>query len=146
MSAKAGTTLTTAHLSHTTQQTLLSDDTASATSTWEQWGTEDVTIPNPGIAVEVSAVLSGGYREATNTDAAATCRLQISLDGGTTWSDGENAFVRVGTDVGVTTHALNGMAVSGTPTGDIVIRAQLWVNQTTTELKDGTITATMVPA
>lgn len=146
MAAKAGTTLTTAHLSHTTRETLLTDDTAATASTWEQWGTEEITFSDPGIAVEVSAVLIGGYSEASNADAAATCRVQISLDGGSTWTDGQRVFVRVGTSVGQTAHAGNTMSVSGTPSGDIKVRAQLFVNQTTTELRDGTITATMIPA
>lgn len=146
MAVKAGTTITTAHLSHSTKQAQLSDDVASSTNTWEQWGTEEIVFSDPGIDVEVSAVLIGRWVDGDQTNAAAACRLRISLDGGSNWTTGDGMFVRVGTDVGQTVHAANTMAVSGTPDGDIIVQAEFRVNQTSSEVQDGTITATMVPA
>lgn len=146
MSIKAGTTLTTAHLSHSTLQTNLTDDSASSSGSWERWGTEEITFSDPGIAIEVSAVLLGRLFDNTNGDVAGTCRLRISLDGGSSWTNGTAPFVRVGTSVGLACTVGNTLAVSGTPSGDIIVQAELRVNDTATEARDGTITATMIPA
>lgn len=146
MSIQAGQRITAAHLSHTTQQTQLTNDTVVSTSTWEQWATEEITITNPGVSVEVSAVLLGGVSNTVDGNTVATCRAQISIDGGTTWTDGNRAFTRCGTTVGETANIGNTLAVTGTPSGDIKVRAQIWATSTNTEHRDGTIVATMIPS
>lgn len=146
MSIKAGTTLTTAHLSHTTKHAQLSDEDPSTTSEWVQWGDEEIVIPDPGIDVEVTATLIGRLVDNDSDAAAAASRVKISLDGGDSWTEGDGFFIRVGTDVGVTCTTANTMSVSGTPDGDIIVRAEFHKKNAATSASDGTITATMIPA
>ncbi|GAA5119137.1 hypothetical protein [Haloechinothrix salitolerans] len=146
MTVKAGTTLTAAHLSHTTQGVQLTNDSAAATSTWEQWGTETITISDPGIAVEVSAGLTGRFRNVVDLNSGARSRVGISLDGGSSFTYGNAPWGEVGTDVPEFAIAAASHTVDGTPSGDIVIRAEFRVLSTDTDVRDGMIQATMIPA
>lgn len=105
--------------------TALTNDSAAVTATWEDWGTETLTIPDPGVPVSVSARVSGYLKNSTNADQGAV-RVSVSLDGGSTFIAG-NAPVAQPDTTGATQELpiAADVVVSGTPTGDIVVKAQL---------------------
>lgn len=115
---------------HDLDQKALTDDQAAALGTWEVWGVETIVFAAPGQAVKVAGWLTGSiiYNNATASRRIGYIRAQISLDGGATWASGvENRGELRGDDVrrdGLAAHVF----ASGTPTGNIVIRAQLQQN------------------
>lgn len=146
MTIKAGTTLTTAHLSHTTPGVRLSDDTLTDANTWEDWGEETITITDPGIAVEVTAAVIGRFRNTVDANTGCRARVGISLDGGSSFTYGPGPWSDVGTDIPKYAVAAGSHDESGTPSGDIVIKAQ-WLSQSTdSEVRNGHLRANMVPA
>lgn len=146
MSIKAGTTITTAHLSHTAPGVVLSAHTLTATGVWEQWGTETITIPNPGVAIEISAMSTGRWNNSTDATAVATPRVLISLDGGSTFTAGDPKWGSFGTSYGVWLPMAASHIAAGTPTGDIVIKAEVRGDSLNTSALNGLLTATMIPA
>lgn len=113
---------------------LLTDKTswAGAASTDEQWGTEETVVDDDDLPVltdvTVFAMVSG---KATNINETGFlgCRVQISVDGGSTWdgtsADLENEF-RFPSGTGANlrqmvqaSHEVNGATV----TGDVMARA-----------------------
>lgn len=107
--------------------TLLTDDSVAATSTWEQWGTEAATAANPGRAVAVIAHLTGHVTGENTGRVVHECRLQISLDGGTTWNTGrENRGETDRTNANIQNVDQSVVHVhSGTPSGQVQVRAQI---------------------
>lgn len=124
--------------------TTLTNDGPAVSATWEQWGTEEATVSDPGaVAVKVKADLTGYVDGQSQVDyALAQCRVQISIDGGSTWSDGVSSHTTVIKDTGsfsrqtVSSHHF----VSGTASGDIQARAQLRSSETTTDYNGGMLT------
>ncbi|WP_436792668.1 hypothetical protein [Actinospongicola halichondriae] len=105
-----------------TDSTTLSDTTPSNASA-VQWGTEEVTISNPGVDVTVQAWVSG-YIEDPGATAGGYVTINVSLDGGSTWTDSTPVFAYVDTAIDLAVLASN-FAHSGTPTGDIVVKASI---------------------
>lgn len=104
--------------------TALTSDTVSALSTYEQWGTETVNLGNPGRDVLVLA-WTGGYALDNTAPAIVSSRTQISLDGAATWVNGDALAADVnGTDVARAVQFSQAQAL-GTPTGDVLVRAQI---------------------
>lgn len=129
MAILAGQVLTAARLLNDSGSTSLTAATGIAND-WADWGTETVTFPDPGTAVQVTAALSG-YIERDDTPAhSVRVRVAVSFDGGATFA-ATNANVNdPNTDAGnvggsairqnVTSHGHR----QGTPTGDVVVKAQ----------------------
>lgn len=122
--------------------------TPTALSTWEQPFPEVVEFEDLGLPVEVTT--TGSITQAANSGTGqrrGNARLEISLDGGATWSEGvatENDTMR-NNGINLTSHSPTHRA-SGTPTGTIQVR--MMVLQDTAALGDqfwrlGTIVATV---
>lgn len=147
---KPGTLSGSANTIVTKYQTLTNKTTFSASNTFEQWGTEEVVFAQADLPADVTveARVIGVVQtvtEATGTD--ALIKLQTSLDGGSTWSDGPQTRVfRVNNVIGgliwvsCSAHVLR----TGSPTGDVQVRvvANCEDNVTHFDFLDGTIIAT----
>lgn len=126
-------------------------NTSSPGSTATQWGTEEVTVLNPGRSVTVMAWLSGygDIPDATNT--VPLSHLETSFDGGATWTAGpvsSGSLHRSGSSLRVQRCAFaSTVARSGTPTGDVLVRAMAReaVGSSTT-FTDGQIMALVLPS
>lgn len=145
MAFRAGQRVTAASLSWDTDATTLTDDTASATGTWEQWGSEQIQFPDPGLPVKVRAWLTGRFVNTADTDSNAAARVLISLDGGGTFTAANTPGANVGTSVGTRATAVAANFVEGTPSGDIVVKAELLVSDTSISCQDGYIMADVFP-
>lgn len=117
------TALTARRLLHDSASTALTD--TDTTTSWADWGEEVLTFPQPGIEVLVDAVVSGyAVRDDTAQDVAV--RVAISTDGGGSFTTGNEPVTTVGNVGGsavrqnITAHHSR----SGTPTGEIVVKAQ----------------------
>lgn len=118
----------------------LTDTTPGTADTYEQWGTEEVTFPNPSVDVRVLAEALGSL-SAVGAAAAATGKVktQISLDGGTSWTDGSEPEVNVADEE---RQLVGSFAdVEGTPTGEIQVRAQVQASVTDVIFEQGRIHA-----
>lgn len=145
MAISAGQRITAARLLNDSDFTTLTDDTAAAANTWEDWATETITFTNPGVAVKVSAVLNGRVNNATDASTTATWRIAISFDGGSTFttSTPPTALAQVGTGSGAAQRfpVAASFHRDGTPTGNVVIKAQLQTSDTTTTFTNGSLLA-----
>lgn len=110
-----------------TGTTTLTDDSISANDATKQWGTEEATITDPGESVAVYAVVTGygtfndpGYGGGGGLQ-YAFLQMQISTDGGGSWSSGTG--VRVTIDGGAV--CASHYVAPGVPTGDIQARARI---------------------
>ena len=147
MAFTAGQKLTAAALSvFNSGGTTLSNDTAAATATFEQWGTETVVFTNPAAAVKVTARVTGQLQNTLNTDSNGAARVGISFDGGATFTYGNSPGANQGTTSGTRCLTGAGHYRTGTPTGNIVVRAEFSVSTTNISALNGFIEAVMVPA
>jgi hypothetical protein len=128
-----------------TAGTSLTNDTAAANNTWERWGTEAVIFTNPGVPVDVTASMTGSYNNVLNTDTDAFTRVAISFDSGSTYTVGSAPGTTVGTSVGNRGSTAASAYRSGTPTGNVVVKVELFVNTTNTGAGAGHLIATMTP-
>lgn len=144
MSILAGQQITAARLNWDSGGTTLSDQIPVATGL-QDWGTETVTFPNPGIPVNVTAQLTGRLLGSVN-GTTGNVQVEISFDGGATFTVGNNPQLNT-TEAAATYRA--GCAAShhreGTPTGDIVVKARCNPSATTVSFRSGFIIALMVP-
>jgi hypothetical protein len=105
----------------------LTDKTSFAGSSAEQWGTEEATLDNavlPAVDnVTVFAQLNGYVGDFTTTT-NLTLAVEISLDGGSTWSTGLELSLRdTGAAVNIRQIVTVCHQVTGAVTGDIQARA-----------------------
>lgn len=144
---RAGDKITAARLNQDSNGTTLTNSTPSSTAE-RDWGSETITFPNPGVAVKVTAQVTG--RSSTTTAGAMQItRVKISFDGGSTFTEG-NAVDTNALDTGATGTGRGACLAShyraGTPTGDIVVKATAESSAATTPIAtDGYLTASMVP-
>lgn len=129
--------------------TTLTDDVASATATWEQWGTEEATVTNPGGTKQVTAWLRGEIY-VNNGGATKLCKnkIQISLDGGTSWSTGPEKWESPDRTLIDQRNVSCVFRVSGSVTGDIQARAMLnQANGTAGQIdwRDGALMVEVIP-
>lgn len=147
MPIAAGQKITAARLNSDSDGTTLTDSTPASTAE-RNWGTETLTFTNPGIAVKVTAHVTG---RCTSTTAGSfqTTKVAISFDGGSTFTTG-NAPISNALDTSATGTGRGGVAAShhrsGTPTGDIVIKSQVTSSASTTPVaQNGFLTAQIIP-
>jgi hypothetical protein len=101
-----------------------------------QTGYCTATLPQPTGPVTVVAQFNGGLIASTGSNAIAEIKMQISFDGGTTWTDGGSA----GTLFFITANAVDfqacavGYAAQGTPSG--TIKARIFARRTGTPQPD----------
>lgn len=142
----AGQTMTAARASQDSDDTGLSDTTTfTAAGGFEQWGTEEVTFTNPGIAVKVKAWLSGRLVNTVDADSTAVVRVGISFDGGSTFTYGSAPQVNVGTAGSARTYVGALHLRDGTPTGSVVIRAEVDVSDADVDGLSGHLMAEIIP-
>lgn len=147
MTILAGQKITAARLNWDSGGTSLSDSTPTSTAE-RDWGTETITFPNPGVAVKVTAHVTGRC-VSTTAGSFQTTRVSISFDGGSTFTDG-NAPISNALDSSATGTGRAAVAAShhrsGTPTGDIVVKSRVTSSASTTPVaQNGFLTAQMVP-
>ena len=134
-------------------QTLTNETTSGTTE--EQWGTEELVISTVpvGSNVTVLAHLTGNANRNETSGVSAErgilSRLQVSLDGGSTWSTTSvgSSYVdwhgneETGSAIPVSAQVLH----SGTVTGTIQVRAMVTTYHTAGKpvARDGAITATI---
>jgi hypothetical protein len=105
--------------------TTVSNDTAASTGVYEQWGTQVITIPNPGRTVGIVCWLTG-YGNVTG--GAATydifSRIDYSINGGGAYTA---SVATVGSATPSFPKAIISCTHTGsvTPTGSIIIRPML---------------------
>jgi hypothetical protein len=128
-----------------TAGTSLTDDTAAANNTWERWGTEAVIFTNPGVPVDVTGSVAGAFVNTLNTETDAFTRVAISFDSGSTYTVGNAPGVTVGTSGSKRGPATASAYRAGTPTGNVVVKVEFFVNTTNTKPGAGHLIATMTP-
>lgn len=144
----AGDIIRASDVAHYSDLTTLTQDSPSVIDTWEDWATETVTITDPGVPVKVKAWLNG--RLINTTDAASTgeMRVSISLDGGSTFDDGNTSgIVNTGTGAGNAVRQSAGAVhlLAGTPTGDVVVKAQMNAGDTDVDFSSGVLLVEVAP-
>lgn len=143
----AGEKITAARLSQDSDGITLTNSTPTSTAE-RDWGTETITFANPGVAVKVTAQVTGRC-SSTTAAAVQNTKVAISFDGGSTFTTGPGPGVNA-LDGGATgtgrAAVTTGHHRTGTPTGNIVIKARVASSAATTPIaEDGFLTAVMVP-
>jgi hypothetical protein len=123
----AGDRLVAAHMGYLAQMVSLSDTSPTSQDTWTDFGSQEIVIPDPEVAVKVDARVSSYVRRTSTTGSNASIRVRISMDGGSTWTSGGALRARVGLTSGATVRCpmFADHFVSGVATGDIIVRAQV---------------------
>lgn len=105
---------------------VLTEKTSFTGTSNEQWGTEEATLDD-ALLPKLTAVTveARGYGRATNPTSGSTLqvRVEISLDGGATWSNGTNCHWLAAAGNAADTELIAcAHSVTGTVTGDIQAR------------------------
>lgn len=144
----AGETITAARLNQQTNTAALTDDTPSAINTWEDWGTETLTFSDPGVPVDVLMWLTGRVINTVDAASTAEARISISYDGGSTFSPGTGTGI-INTGTGAGNAIRNSLSTArrsdGTPTGDVVVKAELRAGDTSVDYSSGILVAHVIP-
>lgn len=146
MSINAGARITAAHLSHATKGVVLTNSSLTATETFTAWGTEYLAFTNPGISVQISAFVCGRLSNDVDANVNGAARVLISLDGGSTWTDGGSPFIRIGTSVGSWGGITAAHTAEGLPTGEVRVKVEFRGSDTDVKADNGRLTAWMLPA
>lgn len=128
----------------------LTDKTSfSSVDTMENWGSETINLGQPTMKVFVTAELTGSVLSAVGVDSSGRVQVGISLDSGASYDYGTDNWASGEATGGTRRSACTASHfISGTPTGDIRVKAQALISGgATTDLDfiDGTITAQMAP-
>lgn len=107
---------------------LTAKTTFSASATFEQWGTEEATVAQADApaAVDVAVWVSGSLFMQSSTS-GHKLRVEISTDGGSTWSAGHEPYPRdpgAGASDRVSVSAMH-QVLNATVTGDVLARAMV---------------------
>lgn len=152
----AGSKITGGKLENVSAITTLSDVTASGT-TDAQWGTEYVAFDNPGVECVVTATLTGrtlGRSPGGQQGDTVTVYLQMSMDGGSTWTSGASLSfndcpIGDGTTTKSTTFRTPVSIVQraqAVPTGQIRVRAMTKASFSGQRFSSGQILANLTGA
>ena len=136
-----------------TASTALTTHTPNST-TMEQWGTEEATVAeaDAGDSAVVLAWLTGSAGAGPGTVAVGDrgeCRLEVSFDGGGSWATMGDAGIittLVSTSLGTRIPLAATGRATGTPTGDVQVRAMVRDLDQANDLTfgDGIITVLLV--
>lgn len=105
----------------------LNNDVVAALTTEETWDAAVTVLANPGRAINVAVMLQGTCQNAVATSELGETKVEISLDGGSTWAGGAFQLSQVGTAAGsarrvpCNAHHFR----TGTPTGNIQARVRI---------------------
>jgi hypothetical protein len=137
-----------------TRTAVLTDVTATGSTSYVQWGTEEVVFDDALWSgdVTVDAWFSGYFTD-VDINEFVDARLNISLDNGSTWTAGTPAVEsRGGSFPSVDVNNRDGISgfqhLKGTPTGDIQVRAEVrtLTGSNQAEFRSGRIMAICRPA
>lgn len=110
---------------------------------WVQWGTEEAAIADPGANCDLFGFLHGTVVNPTPTDVDLPyLRLSLSVDGGSTWSDGDYTACGLyhdGTHDGIAEapgHSIYSW-LNQNPSGEIQLRGKFLASDTGTDFYDG---------
>ncbi|PXY25143.1 hypothetical protein BAY59_24260 [Prauserella coralliicola] len=146
MPINAGEKITAANTSWDMGGVALTDLTSGVVAnTYQAWGSESVQFPSPGVPVKVSAQLTGRVFNTTDADANGMGRVLISIDGGATFTSGNEPFVGTGNNAGGRGGFASSHYVEGTPTGDIIVKAEARGSDADNDYMNGFLTALMLP-
>lgn len=146
MAITAGQIIRAADLAWDSDAVNLTDDRATVTGSWVQWGTETIQFADPGVDVIVKAWITGRLRNGVHTQGFGAARVSISLDGGASWVAGQSYSASVGTNVGFNTPYSATNFATGVPTGDIILKAEMMsTTSTDTYYESGKIMADVFP-
>lgn len=143
------TSLETRDAVRTSDANVLPTFTPGIQGSFVNWGSE-LVFTNPVEDVRVKAWTTGESREPGTGEAVTNTRLRvsISIDGGSTFSFGEAPLEGVGATPTQDQRAVlkDLLHVSGTPTGDIIVRAAVSSSASTvTEFRRGYLMADIEP-
>lgn len=124
MALLAGEVITAARLLHDSDGTTLS--LLNPTTSFDDWGTETVTFTDPGVEVKVTGRVTGQASHPDSADIFVQTRVGISFDGGSTFEFGPEPASQVAEATGAARrqHVVASAHRTGTPTGDVVVKAQ----------------------
>lgn len=144
--AEAGAKLRAADVSfYADSMTLPNGQTVAVADELEPWG-EPLVLPNPGVNVSVVALGNGSVVD-DGTGQPSGMRLQISLDGGGTWTTGQGPRDQSGSGAATRRGGLSAIHLAtGVPTGDIWVQALRESGGTTAQFWYGTVLALVLPA
>jgi hypothetical protein len=151
MAIAAGQRITAADLLHETETTTLTQtNLPNATiNTWTDFGTEEITFSDPGVEVTVEAILiSSCFTDQTTADRVVT-RVAISFDGGSTFDTSAGLAYGTSDSDNISRTPTPAFHVrTGTPTGDVVVKAQCMheVSGGQADFFSGALTATIKAA
>lgn len=121
----------------------LTDDQAASLATWEQWGTEDITLALSGEDIDLVATVTGFVRD-FSSGSFGSLRLAGSIDGGATWSYSETIEIKAAehTEDSDRIPVAAQLHLAGTATGDVTVKAEIRTATSTSDcqFKSGTIT------
>lgn len=127
MAFLAGERVTAARLLNSSNSTTLTNTNLTDTTinTWTDFGTETISFDDPGVEVIVDGnVMATAFTADTTNDRVVT-RVSISFDGGSTFnSSAGQAFCTSDSDTISRSPVPAYHVRQGTPTGDVVIKAQ----------------------
>jgi hypothetical protein len=106
----------------------LTNDTVAATSTWEDWATETATVTDPGREIDIISHLNGTAVNLAAVRIQGLIRIGISTDGGSTYNfgtQGRGDTDRATADIRVTNISVHHTQHDVTPTGNVVVKAQI---------------------
>ena len=118
--------------------------TGNPANTWND-APNTITVPNPGVPVSVVASVAG-FHQNFSVIAISFVRVAISLDGGSSYTTGSEPRTVAGQGGSNYNSQAAGASHfrSGTPTGNIMIKAQVKSDSTATGF-GGTLIYTIVP-
>lgn len=147
MVLRAGRRVTAADLSYNGDGITLPDTpTVPSGEAWGDWGST-IVIADPGTKVGVWGWGDGHAFGPTGvTDAFAAMRIGISTDGGVNFSNGVGPRGNFSEEAGERRAVLAcHHFVTATPTGDIVVRAQLQAQTTSAQFFNGSFMIQVAP-
>lgn len=123
---------------------LTNKTTWAGTAAYEQWGTEEALLAQADAPATVDLIADlQGYMDSDSSGNNLALKVQVSLDGGSTWTDGGSVNIRNtsgATDERFPLYAYC-MISGGTVTGDIQARVmgQVATNTTGRSLNNGRV-------
>lgn len=113
---------------------------SSVAGTWTDWG-DPITFTNPGVPVTVTGEGMGSTFKNASGNAYVSMRVAISLTGGATWSEGSGPRGNLGWTTATRETVMGQHVLTGTATGDIIVKAQYQGQVTGTGYFNGTLKA-----
>lgn len=147
--ARSEALVTRSLLGHDLRVTNPADEDTSATGSWVDWGNV-IDFGNPGREVIVRADATCSVLGDSASSGAVRLRIEISLDGGSTWDNGQGPWTNWEDAVSAMRRLFLGTQhlVSGTPTGAVQVKVEYQQSGGSAgdvQMQEGTLIAEMIP-